>query len=101
MPQLSCGVTECSYNAQAMCSLNNIDVTGGECKDGTCCESFSTASYSSNCCSNPESQTGVHCEAHDCKHNEHCSCHADSIEICNCGSGCSCDDTACATFKKR
>ena len=42
MPNLSCGVDNCAYNQNDMCSLNSIKVNGSFANhsEATCCGSF-------------------------------------------------------------
>ena len=35
MPKLSCTVTKCGHNEDKLCSLNSIEIAGGEKKDNT------------------------------------------------------------------
>lgn len=101
MPRLSCSACECGHNSEGYCCLDAVNVSGGVSKENTCCASFTINSGASNCCSTPSAQTAVTCRANDCVHNENCTCHADSVSICTCGSGCTCKDTECDTFKKK
>ena len=101
MPSLSCNVKECSHNSNCLCALDSVSVSGGGSKENTCCSSFSTSSSASNCCKDASPETKVDCKANDCKHNEDCECHASSIDVCNCGSGCTCHDTECASFSEK
>ena len=101
MPKLCCAAYNCSHNENSLCNLNSIDVSGGVTPEDTCCNSFSTSSSASNCAGCACAETNIGCEAHDCKHNEGCSCHAENVDICKCGSGNSCDNTECSSFAKR
>ena len=102
MPSLSCSVRNCSHNESSLCNLNCIDVSGGASKENTCCSSFTESTGASNCssCGSASPQTSISCKATDCSHNESCSCHADSVDVCSCGSACNCKDTLCSSYKK-
>lgn len=100
MPSLSCSVCTCRYNDDELCSKNTIDVSGGANWENTCCSSFIEASGASNCCGSGSPETSISCKAHDCTYNENCSCHADKVDVCSCGSACNCHDTACHTYTK-
>ena len=83
MPNLSCGVDNCAYNQNDMCSLNSIKVNG----------SFANHSEAT------EPATSVACEAEKCCYNKNCKCHAESIDI----SGDYAqhqDNTECSTFRQ-
>lgn len=105
MPNLVCSVENCSYNADHLCSLNRIHVSGSNAEEShsTSCQSFVDRSDSfsnCSCCGNPSKQTDIECEAQHCEHNEGCRCHANGIDVCGCGSRSS-KGTECATFKQR
>ena len=101
MPNLSCGVCTCGHNDDCMCNLSSIDVSGGASKDNTCCNNFTTSTTASNCACHAAPETHVYCQAKDCVHNNDCTCRADSIDICSCGSECTCHDTKCNSFQQR
>ncbi len=100
MPNIKCSVKNCKHNNNSLCALNEINVTGGECKADTCCSSFIESNGASNCNCDASPYTSVACKAHDCKHNEDCECHASNINICKCGSGCDCEATECDSYEK-
>lgn len=100
MPDLACSVSNCAYYDNRLCSLNSVDVSGGDCKEGTCCSSFVEAKYATNCTKCGTKETSVACKATDCTHNENCSCHAQSIDVGAKGNACSCHDTQCNSFCK-
>ena len=103
MPKLSCTVTKCGHNEDKLCSLNSIEVAGGEKKDNTCCINFTHEHYVSNSSHSATPITHTFCQAKDCIYNNDNICMAESIEIKSCGAGedCTCKDTKCNTFKKR
>ncbi|SHJ59148.1 protein of unknown function [Hathewaya proteolytica DSM 3090] len=102
MPKLSCGVFNCAYNDSNLCSLNSIKVSGGETKSNTCCSSFAESNGVTNCVSGFASpDTDIHCEAHDCIHNENCACHADNVDVSSLGSANNCIDTKCNSFTQK
>ena len=94
MPNLSCGVDNCAYNQNDMCSLNSIKVNGSFANhsEATCCGSFVDMGPA-------EPATSVACEAEKCCYNKNCKCHAESIDI----SGDYAqhqDNTECSTFRQ-
>jgi len=98
MPNLVCGVTSCSYNQGRLCSLPEINVSGGQRRENTCCASFTHGAGVVNAAMGMP-QTGINCGAQDCIHNSKCRCAASDIEICDCGSACKRDDTMCAAYQ--
>lgn len=100
MPSLSCTVYNCRHNDSKLCNLNTIDVSGGATRENTCCSSFIESSGTSNCSGSGFPETNISCKAHDCTYNENCSCHADNVDVCSCGSACDCHDTECNTYTK-
>ena len=87
MPDLSCAVTSCFYNKTDRC-----------CK--TSCGSFRPRrgdSFVNMEAGTPEAKTSVHCEAHECVHNDNCNCVADRIGIAG-AHACDCKETECSTF---
>ena len=107
MPDLNCNVTECGHNAQGLCKLQHIDVSGGGRLADTCCASFTALrdlSFLSGANSvareNAEYVTGVKCGARDCHYNFSECCSADRISIASGGSAHNCGETKCATYRK-
>lgn len=102
MTNLNCGVANCSYNKNELCSLNSIDVGGNkatECEE-TCCKSFiekSEGSFS-NDASEASLQTEIGCKAENCEYNSNCKCHAEAINVA--GDFASSEgETCCETFR--
>ena len=95
MPNLSCGVDNCAYNQNDMCSLNSIKVNGSFANhsEATCCGSFVEKGGFTNAAVDmgpAEPATSVACD---------CKCHAESIDI----SGDYAqhqDNTECSTFRQ-
>ena len=100
MPNLSCSVTNCKHNDNNLCALDSIKISGGNRKEGTCCESFVEANGATNHAHDASVPTHVYCLAKDCVFNSECDCVADSIDICRCTSKCQCHDTECHSFTK-
>lgn len=101
MPDLSCSVTHCKHNSDHLCILDSIKISGGNSKEGTCCESFveaGTAENATNKSVEASAKTHVYCTANDCTFNDECDCRADGIDICKCSSNCSCHETECHSF---
>ncbi len=103
MPNLICTVENCSYNADHLCALDRIHVSGSNAQEShsTSCRSFVNRSESfSNCsaCGTPSKHTDIACEAVNCTYNEEYRCYADGIDVCGCGSHTS-KGTQCATFE--
>lgn len=103
MAELKCGVKECIYNAEYLCSKGDIMVGGQEAHhdEETCCESFMRRREGSDSFSNsvghPSKLISIDCEAVKCVYNSNYKCVADHVDIK--GNGCNdCEDTACATF---
>lgn len=101
MPNLSCSVYNCTHNDSKLCNRHTIGVSGGATKENTCCSSFIESSGTSNCSGSGSPETNIACKAHDCTYNEDCSCHADHVDVCSCGSACNCYETECHTYSKR
>ena len=100
MPNLSCSVTKCKHNSDHMCVLDSIKISGGDCKEGTRCDSFSEGNSAKNQTGEVAERTHVYCLAKDCNFNNSCDCVADSIDICPCNTGSCCDDTQCRSYTK-
>ena len=103
MPKLTCTVTKCGHNEDKLCSLNSIEISGGESKENTCCNNFTHEHYATNSSHSASPTTHIFCQAKDCVYNDDCICVAESIDVKNCTSDdeCSCKDTKCNTFKKK
>ena len=98
MPNLSCTVTQCKHNNGNLCMLDSIRISGGNSKEGTCCDSFVEAGNATNHSGDAQARTHVYCTATDCTFNDDCDCKADGIDICRCTSNCSCHETECHSF---
>ncbi|MBE5961650.1 MAG: DUF1540 domain-containing protein [Lachnospiraceae bacterium] len=102
MTNLRCSVNTCAHYVDNLCSLNSVKIEGPRADepDGTCCDSFREAKDStSNCsCKDARLETSVGCSAENCKFNEDCKCHADSIDICGCGAK-QTESTLCGSFR--
>lgn len=103
MPNLSCGVGNCAYNQESLCSLNSVKVSGSFANqaESTCCANFVEKGGFTNAVENmgpADLATSVACEAEKCCHNESCQCHADSIDISG-DYAQSQDNTNCASFE--
>ena len=104
MPNLSCGVDNCAYNQNDMCSLNSIKVNGSisDQSQATRWGSFiDKGGFTKNADAKrpAEPATSVACEAEKCCYNKNCKCHAESIDI----SGDYAqhqDNTECSTFRQ-
>lgn len=104
MPNLNCGVGNCAYNQNDMCSLNLIKVNGtfANHSGATCCGSFVEKGGFTNAATSmgpAESQTMVSCEAEKCCYNKDCKCNAESVAISG-DYATHQDNTDCSTFKK-
>lgn len=104
MADLGCKVGTCLYNKSDCCCKGDIMVGGKSacCEDETCCESFSQSredSYTS-ALEHPSKTISIDCEAGNCMYNTNYKCYADHVDIKGC-KACDCQETACATFKKR
>lgn len=106
MTDLKCGVENCIYNSEHLCSKGDICVGGKNacCSDDTCCESFAQQrdgmSAFTSSISHPSREIGIDCEAVKCMYNEDYKCTADHVDIKGCGA-CGCRETACDTFIER
>lgn len=103
MPNLNCGVDNCAYNQNDMCSLNSIKVNGSFANHSgaTCCGSFIEKGGFTNAAftmGEAEPETMVSCEAENCCHNKKCKCHAESIDISGDYAETQ-DHTECSSFK--
>ncbi len=101
MPILDCTVTTCHHNVDERCSLDKIKVEGdmANTTEGTCCSSFKPRKENRfmNVTGMPDAESRVECEAHHCKYNEDCKCHASNIGIRG-SNACNCRETECETF---
>lgn len=105
MPNLICSVENCFYNADHLCALNKIHVSGTNAEEShsTSCRSFverGDSFHNSVSLSNAKKRTDVDCEAKNCIYNEEYHCYADGLNVCGCGSHTS-KGTECATFELR
>lgn len=106
MAELKCGVGNCTYNRDYLCSKGDIMVGGKHaCNcDETCCESFSQRreghdSFTS-ALEHPSRTISIDCEAVKCIYNSNYKCVADHVDI-HGGGADSSRDTNCATFSER
>lgn len=104
MSELTCGVTNCTYNKDYYCCKGDIMVGGKhacDC-DNTCCESFHKRSGDAftSAVSHPSKTISIDCEAVKCVYNSDYRCHADHVDIKGGNAGTSME-TLCATFKER
>lgn len=106
MADLKCGVENCTYNCDCLCSKGDIMVGGKHAynSNDTCCESFSERreghdSFTSSL-EHPGRIISIDCEAVKCIHNSNYKCVADHVDIKGCGA-CNCKETNCATFTER
>lgn len=101
---LRCSVNTCAHYSDNLCSLNSVKVEGAQANhsEATCCDSFREATESTSNCSGGCAclETSVGCSAENCTHNENCTCHADSIDICGCGAKTT-EHTACGSFCRK
>ncbi|MBQ1234817.1 MAG: DUF1540 domain-containing protein [Oscillospiraceae bacterium] len=98
MPNLVCNVMTCGYNQGRFCSLPEINVSGGNTKENTVCQSFVQAVGAYNCALGFPI-TVVNCGAQDCIHNSKCRCNAADIDICCDKEARACRDTMCGSYK--
>ncbi|MBR1931671.1 MAG: DUF1540 domain-containing protein [Lachnospiraceae bacterium] len=106
MADLKCGVENCTYNMEHLCSKGDIMVGGVhacDC-DGTCCESFIQRasghdSFTSSI-THPSHMISIDCEAVKCIYNSNYKCIADHVDIRGNGAG-EHRDTLCATFTEK
>ena len=106
MSELTCGVSNCTYNKDCCCCKGDIMVGGKHacCCDQTCCESFVQKreggdSFKNSTC-HPSKTISIDCEAVKCIYNSNYKCHADHVDIKGCGA-CDCKETTCATFTEK
>lgn len=102
MTNLDCSVTNCTYNKDNACCLDNIHVDGSNAKitEDTCCKSFVERKEGSmmNSLGTAKKPTDVTCEATCCIYNEECRCDAEHIGIAG-REACCCGQTECASFR--
>lgn len=104
MSELTCGVTNCTYNKDYCCCKGDIMVGGkhADSCDNTCCESFhkrSTDTFTS-AVSHPGKIVSIDCEAVKCIYNSNYRCNAEHVDIKGGNAGTSME-TLCATFKEK
>ena len=96
MNTLGCSVSSCGNNCSGLCSLNSINVGGGNATSSseTTCASYRPGGSASNsaCHTQASPKTDIACKACNCTHNDNCKCTAGtvSIDTCGCGSGAGC-----------
>ena len=104
MAELKCGVENCTYNKEHLCSKGDIMVGGkhADSSDGTCCESFMERRDGAftSAIEHPSKTISIDCEAVKCVYNSNYKCVADHVDITGCGAD-SCRETSCATFVER
>ncbi len=104
MAELKCGVENCTYNKERLCSKGDIMVGGkhASSSDDTCCESFMERRDGAMTSSieHPSKTISIDCEAVKCVYNSNYKCVADHVDIMGCGAD-SCRETSCATFVER
>lgn len=104
MAELKCGVTNCTYNKERLCSKGDIMVGGKHAanSDDTCCESFMERRDGAvtSAIEHPSKTISIDCEAVKCVYNSNYKCVADHVDIMGCGAD-SCRETSCATFAER
>ena len=106
MAELKCGVENCTYNKECLCSKGDIMVGGRHADrcDDTCCESFASKregydSYTSSL-EHASPTISIDCEAVKCIYNQNYKCLAKHVDIRGDGA-CDCRQTACATFTEK
>lgn len=104
MAELKCGVVNCTYNKEHLCSKGDIMVGGkhADNSDDTCCESFMERrdGAMTSAISHPSKTISIDCEAVKCIYNSNYKCVADHVDITG-RSADSCRETSCATFAER
>lgn len=106
MADLECGVTNCTYNEDCLCSKGDIMVGGKHaCQcDDTCCESFAQKrnghSAFTSSLDHPSRIISIDCEAVKCIYNSNYKCNAEHVDIKGCGAN-DCKETLCSTFRER
>ncbi|MBQ7972143.1 MAG: DUF1540 domain-containing protein [Lachnospiraceae bacterium] len=103
MAELSCKVTNCTYNKDKLCCKGDILVGGTHAKESgsTCCESFvqkKSDSYTS-ATAHPSNTISIDCEAVNCVYNADYKCKAKKVDILGNGALNSAG-TSCGTFKE-
>ena len=103
MADLKCGVKNCVYNCDCLCSKGDIMVGGkhAEKKNETCCESFSDRGRGSarNGMEHPCHVIGIDCEATRCIYNVDYKCKADHVNIMG-DNACVRGETCCGSFSE-
>ena len=103
MSYLRCNARHCANNKNELCVLNQIRVDGtfADCRDETCCGSFTQAAenYSNVVSRNsePKPETEIGCDVRRCSFNKECRCSAPSVDISG-SEACACGETRCSTF---
>ena len=103
MPNLTCSVTNCQYNNQNMCTLDDIKVGNRDSNTSieTVCDSFCqrNANYTSEFASmdsQAKLRADIECSAGHCYFNQNFDCTAQKVCIDNSTK----NSSQCATFKK-
>lgn len=104
MSELNCGVSNCFYNKDALCSKGDIMVGGKQANktDETSCESFSNRksdAYTSSL-DHASKIISIDCEASKCTYNNNYRCIAEHVDVTGNGASGS-KETACATFVQK
>lgn len=104
MAELKCGVENCTYNKERLCSKGDIMVGGkhADNSDDTCCESFMERRDGAftSAIEHPSKIISIDCEAVKCIYNSNYKCVADHVDIMGSGADSS-RETSCATFAER
>ncbi|MBR1772188.1 MAG: DUF1540 domain-containing protein [Lachnospiraceae bacterium] len=106
MAELKCGVKNCSYNREQLCSKGDIMVGGKHAcnEDETCCESFAKRREGheafTSALEHPSRVISIDCEAVNCTYNSNYKCVAEHVDI-HGGGADSARETNCATFMER
>ncbi|HKM03562.1 MAG TPA: DUF1540 domain-containing protein [Lachnospiraceae bacterium] len=104
MAELNCGVSNCFYNKNSLCSKGDIMVGGkqADVKDQTSCESFSNReqeSYTSSL-DHASKVISIDCEASKCTYNNNYRCIASQVDVTGNGAKGS-KETSCSTFVQK
>ena len=103
MAELTCSVSNCTYNQDHLCGKGDIMVGGkhADNSDGTRCESFMERRGDSFAnMADAGKVIHIDCEAVKCVYNSNYKCVADHVDIAGCGAD-NCRETSCATFMER
>lgn len=105
MPNLECGVKNCSHNSDNKCNLDSIKIEGrgAETTEGTLCSSFvlkKEGYKNSTCDCSPSIKSEIVCDAVNCTYNSSNMCTAKGIDV-EGSNACVSGETECTTFKKK